>query len=124
MKVKNKSVSQIQNLQVPKVIGGEVQMILGIKYQNIYPEVVHTFPNGLTIFKSKLMPTKPGTLACIGGPVEALETLCGIAGAKSTLNYVSHLVQNIKAPAHRVNLAPITKPTNLVDINIPGIEEF
>ena len=124
MKVKNKSVSQIQNLQVPKVIGGEVQMILGIKYQNIYPEVVHTFPNGLTIFKSKLMPTKPGTLACIGGPVEALETLCGIAGAKSTLNYVSHLVQNIKAPAHRVNLAPITKTTNLVDINIPGIEEF
>ena len=38
-------------------------------------------------------------LACIGGPVEALEVICGVAGAKSAIGYISHLVQNIRTAA-------------------------
>ena len=124
IKKENKSLDKIQNLKVPNIIGGEVQMILGIKYQNIYPEPVHTFPNGLTVFKSRLRPTKPGILACIGGPVEALQSICGIAGAKSTIGYMSHLIQNIKAPAHKINLNPSTKNANFFDFNIPGMREL
>ena len=60
---------RIQNLKIPKVVGGKVQMILGIRYQSIYPEILHTFPSGFTVFESKLRPTEDGAFACIGGPV-------------------------------------------------------
>ena len=35
---------RLQNIKVPKIVGGHIQMILGIKYQSIYPTVLHTFP--------------------------------------------------------------------------------
>ena len=71
---------RIQNLKIPKVVGGKVQMILGIRYQSIYPEILHTFPSGLTVFESKLRPAEDSALACIGGPVSCLESLCGTMG--------------------------------------------
>ena len=41
---------RIQNLSIPKKLGGSVQMLLEIKYQNIFPEILHSFPTGLTVF--------------------------------------------------------------------------
>ena len=70
-------------------------MILGIKYQSIYPTVLHTFPNGLTVFESKLMPAESGALACIGGPVSTLESLCGNIGVSSTMTYMANLTQSL-----------------------------
>ena len=86
---------RIQNLKIPSVVGGKIQMILGIKYQNIYPEILHSFPSGLTVFESKFRPYEPGALACIGGPVSCLETLCGSHGASSTLSYMANLTMNL-----------------------------
>ena len=97
---------RIQNLQVPTVIGGEVHMILGIRYQSIYPQVVHTFPSGLTIFESKLQPAEPGALACVGGPVSFLESLCGTIGTSSTLSYMANLIQNTGQHL-RIDLFPV-----------------
>ena len=86
---------RIQNLKVPSVVGGNIQMILGIKYQAIYPEVLHTFPSGLTVFESKLRPAEQGALACIGGPVSCIESLCGTIGTSSTLSYMANLTMNL-----------------------------
>ena len=106
IKAKCKKSSKIQNLKVPRIVGGEVKMIIGIKYQNIFPVPIHTLPNGLTVFESKLKPTAPGVLACIGGPVEALEHLCGITDTQSTMTYMASLVQNIKDFKPRVDFFP------------------
>ena len=57
---------RIKNLKVPKLVGGVVHMILGIAYQAIYPVPLHSMANGLTLFQSKLLPSSPGMLACIG----------------------------------------------------------
>ena len=84
---------RISNLTVPSVVGGNIQMIIGIKYANLFPEVIHTFPSGLTVFKSKLRPAgDSGALACIGGPVSSLEHLCSTAGSLSTLSYMANLI--------------------------------
>ena len=106
IKSKCKKSSRIQNLKVPRMVGGEVKMIIGIKYQNIFPVPIHSLPNGLTVFESKLKPTAPGMLACIGGPVEALEHLCGITDTTSTMTYMASLVQNIKNFKPRVDFFP------------------
>ena len=116
----------IQNIKVPGVVGGCVDMILGIKYQSIYPEPIHCMSNGLTIFKSKLKPTSPGMLACIGGPIDKLEQLCHVTGTKSAMNYLSHLVQNLDDYKPKVDLFPRANPkqVHMLDSDIPDCERF
>ena len=94
MKAQCRNNKKIQNLEIPKIVGGEVQMLIGIKYQSIFPKHLHTFPNGLTVFKSQLKPTCPRALACIGGLVQALEHFCGIIRLKDTMSYMAYLVQS------------------------------
>ena len=86
---------RIQNLEIPKKLGGNVQMLLGIIYQNIFPKILHTFPNGMTVFESRLMPASTGALACIGGPISCLDHICDSIGASSTLSYMANLTQNL-----------------------------
>ena len=57
---------KLQELEVPKELGGEIDIILGIKYTNVYVEVIHTFPNGLQILRSQFLPAMKGEVCCIG----------------------------------------------------------
>ena len=52
----NPEAAKLKNLQVPNVLGGEIDALIEIKYTHIYPELLFTLPNGLQIFKSKLKP--------------------------------------------------------------------
>ena len=127
IKNKSKSVKAIQNLQVPKVVGGAVDMIIGIQYQNIYPELVHQYPNGLAVFKSKLMPASPGAVACIGGPIGALEGLAGVLGGHSAIGYMTQLTQALGKNRSRIDFFPSDIPDeknfDIQDPDIPGIED-
>ena len=38
----------IQNIEIPAKLRGSINMLLGINYQNIFPKIPYTFPNGLT----------------------------------------------------------------------------
>lgn len=127
IKAECKAIPAIQDIKVPNIVGGNVDMILGIKYQKIFPEIIHTFPNGLTIFKSKLKPIAPGMLACIGGPVDKLEELCEINGSKSAISYMSCLIQDMKNFRPRMEFFPSSNQnqlTKLIDSDIPGCERF
>ena len=55
----------LQKIQIPEVLGGEVDMILGIQFTSVYPEPIHRLDNGLTVFRSKFLPSKPGEIACM-----------------------------------------------------------
>ena len=64
-------------------------------------------------------------MACLGGPIEALEGLCGSHGAKSTIGYMSCLVQNLKNYKPRVDFFPTSRHgKQSLDINIPGVDKF
>ena len=108
LKRKHKSVKSIQKLKVPKTISGHIDMIIGIKYANVYPELVHQFPSGLAVYKSKLLPVVPGDVACIGGPVEALEGLEGVYGGH-TLGYLTQLTLALKNSKPRLEFFPDSK---------------
>ena len=126
IKKKCKYNKEIKNLKVPNVVGGRVNMILGIRYQNIYPKPVHQFPNGLTVFKSQLLPAYPGAVACIGGPVSALDNLSGAMGGQSAVKYLSTLVTNINSVYKpRIDFFPEFKERNeMIDLDIPEVREF
>ena len=52
---------------VPKVVGGDVDMMIGIKYLRYHPERVFQLPSGLTIYKS-MFTNSDGSRGVIGGP--------------------------------------------------------
>ena len=49
LKKSDPSNSILQNCCVPAVIGGDVGVILGIRYNNIGPKAIHSLASGLTI---------------------------------------------------------------------------
>ena len=117
--VKNK---EVKNLKVPKIVGGRINMILGIKYQNIYPQPVHHFPNGLTVFKSQLLPAFPGAIAYIGGPVSALNNIAGALGGQSAIKYMSSLLTDLGKYRSKVDLFPgVEMNGDMIDHDIPDV---
>ena len=96
IKSKTKEVKALQNLKVPREVGGKVDLLIGFNLLAVHPEPVHTFPSGLTVYKSKFKPPWPGVLGCVGGPVEALQCIAGMSG-------------NIAALANLKSMAYLTK---------------
>ena len=47
---------ELQNLHCPPQIGGEVDVLMGILYQNIFPQPIHSLESGLTIYKMRVTP--------------------------------------------------------------------
>ena len=121
IKKKHKHTKVIQNLKVPKVVSGKVDMIIGLKYANVYPTLIHQFPNGLAVYESKLMPVTPGATTCLGGPVEALDGLDGIFGGQ-TLGYLIQFANAMKNYHPRLEFFPDYNNVLQIDSDIPGIE--
>ena len=113
----------LQEMKIPPVLGLRVNMILGQKFANIHPEVIQTLPSGLTVYRSKLLPAVPGHVACIGAPVEALNSLANNFQAQSVLSQLTHMCNNISNYVPRLDYFPEISP-EFVDANIPGISEL
>ena len=67
-------------------------MILGIQFASIYPQPVFSTPSGLTVYKSMFAPVKGGEIACIGGPLDAINMMVNNAGARKAVSYMSNLI--------------------------------
>ena len=70
----------VRDCRVPEKLGGVTDALIGIQYDLIHPESVHTLANGLTLYRSKLAPHEPGLNAAIGGPHTSFDFCCKTAG--------------------------------------------
>ena len=84
-----------QNLSIPEKLGGEIDMILGIQFNMLHPDILFQYPNGLTVYKSRLMPANANESVCIGGPMTALKSVLKNRKASSSIRFLSHLMINI-----------------------------
>ena len=69
-------------------------MLIGIKYNSVFPEPVFTTPEGLTLYKSKFLPPKDGELGCVGGPSRALKGLMDHMGTNHMISLFTWLAEN------------------------------
>ena len=84
----------ISKCSVPEKIGGDVDLLLGIYYQSVYPELLHQLPSGLFISKLRLQSVR-GYNAVIGGPHSTFTHLSSnVVGNPSAL--MSFLVDGLK----------------------------
>ena len=58
----------LQNCCVPPQVGGNVDIILGIRYNNVALKAIHNLETGLTIYSINLETHDPSYNAAIGGP--------------------------------------------------------
>ena len=78
---------ELQALKVPKYVGGECHVLLGIQYASHFPRLVHSLENGLGIYEVKLQPHSSQFTAAIAGPHHSFNFLTGKVGN------VAHLLQ-------------------------------
>ena len=121
----------LQKIQIPEFLGGQVDMILGIQFSSVYPEPIHHLPNGLTVFKSKFLPAKADEIACIGGPVECIHNIASTVGATFTVRYLTNFMSRVSAGyAPKIDFFPssdaeMEKKINIfADKGIPQLDEY
>ena len=77
--------NNLQSLKSCPVIGGEVDILMGVMYSAIFPVPVHSLTNGLTIYKLLVSSHDDQFTAAIGGPHVTFNTLAGFAGGFTSL---------------------------------------
>ena len=82
--VPNNKKKMLSDLRVPELAGGEPDILLGIFYENIHPEVLHTLPSGLFVAKLKIA-NHGGYTACLGGPHKTFASLASQVGDTASL---------------------------------------
>ena len=53
--------------KLPKSVGGETDLMIGIQYLRYYPKKIFSLPTGLTIYESQFL-NSDGTRGLVGGP--------------------------------------------------------
>ena len=79
--------------KLPEYVGGETDLMLGIKYLKYFPEFVFKLPTGLTIYESHFV-SPDGSRGVVGGPHQVftqIETQC----AKTFMSLGTYFVQQL-----------------------------
>ena len=72
---------ELQQLGVEPQVGGDVDILLGITYNSIFPTAVHSLENGLTIYKLQITSKNKRYNSVIGGPHESFQQMADHAGS-------------------------------------------
>ena len=92
----------LQRCKFPKSIGGAVDCLVGIQYNQLQPRLIHMLPSGLAIYKTKLAPHAKGYNYVLGGPHASFDTWLAQHGNQNHL-----LLENLIAGlANWRNLGP------------------
>ena len=60
--------------KIPKLVGGEIDFMIGIKYLKYYPKMMFQLPSGLTIYESVFENADRGR-GVIGGPLKIFNNI-------------------------------------------------
>ena len=97
IKAKHLENKELQRLQVPKELKGKINIILGIRFNRIYPEIICTLPCGLQVLKLKFLPAVKGEMFGIGESLGAVSSMVNNIGAQSVMPFMSHLISVYKS---------------------------
>ena len=125
VKSEYKNNTQLQNLVIPPVLGGEVDMILGSKYLKIYPEPVQVTPSGLTVSMSRLRTPDGVKAAVISGPVKFINQIFQSQFARDCIESMKAMLLQVSSYKPTLEYFPKSQHiANLVDYDIPGVQDL
>ena len=71
---------QLRRCKFPKTVGGKIDCLIGIQYNQLQPVLLHMLPSGLAIYKTKLAPHIPGQRYVIGGSHTSFDAILSRVG--------------------------------------------
>jgi hypothetical protein len=74
-----------QDLNPPKMVGGQVDILLGKQYLAHFPKLVHSLEHGPGIYEVRLSPASPCVTAAIAGPHHSFNLMMEKVGGVSTM---------------------------------------
>ena len=86
----------MKRCKLPQTIGGSVDCLIGIQYNQLQPKLVHMLPSGLAVYRTKLAPHVKGFNYVLGGPHASFDTWLAQHGHQNHLlleNFVAGLAQ-------------------------------
>ena len=122
----------LQECSVPKMVGGDVDVLVGITYMSSFPKLVHMLDCGLGIYKVKLKSHDPRWNALIGGAHETFNVLSEKAGNAGILlaNFVDSLKRFRTAGPPKLSSLPWTieeelfaKSQNLCESDVSEVRQ-
>ena len=72
--------AKLRNCKFPPKIGGSVDCLIGIQYNQLQPKVIHMLPSGLAIYETKLSPYSKGMNFVLGGPHASFDHMLAKSG--------------------------------------------
>ena len=80
LKADCKDNTELQEMKCEPVVGGDIDILLGILYQSIFPIPVHTLESGLTIYKLQITSHDKRYNSVIGGPHDSFQYMANYFG--------------------------------------------
>ena len=71
---------QLRRCKFPRTVGGKVDCLIGIQYNQLQPVLLHMLPTGLAIYKTKLAPHVAGHRYVLGGPHSSFDAMLARVG--------------------------------------------
>ena len=81
----NRNNSKLRNCKFQAQVGGTIDCLIGIQYNQLQPKVVHMLPSGLAIYETKLSPHSKGMNFVLGGPHASFDFMLAKSGNASFL---------------------------------------
>ena len=124
---------QLRRCKFPKSVGGKIDCLVGIQYNQLQPVLLHMLPSGLAIYKTKLAPHVPGQRYVIGGSHASFDAILSQVGDRDHMmeHFIAGLAnwKSLGPPSltqfvmseYEVNIA---KEKNLRDDNMQNYEDL
>ena len=80
VKADDKRNYKLRNCKFPRNVGGSVDLLIGIQYNQLQPKLVHMLPSGLAIYETKLTPFSKGMNFILGGPHASFDLMLARSG--------------------------------------------
>ena len=123
--------------RLPGKVGGETDIMIGIKYLKYFPKEIHKLPNGLTIYEA-MFKNSDGSLGVVAGPHQSFSidwdkmgqvaysfdvmpevTLCQCIHENGMEVPLLGWEKNLKNPDHDLNPTSTTAAGGLAPRNAP-----
>ena len=114
---------KLQQLIIPPVLGGEIEMILGSKYLKVYPDPVQVTPTGLTVSISRLRSPTGQNTAVISGPVKFINSVLQSNKARDAFESMKAMIVHARDYRPVLEFFPKSYPVNsLISQEFPESE--
>ena len=94
LKREAKGNEEVQQSQIYEFLGGNIDILAGIRLNALFPEIIYQMSNGLALYRLKLASFDKSKKYCLGGPYEVVNEMKSIF--QESVNFFNEIEIGLK----------------------------